>query len=147
MNTTMNKRGFTLIELSICVVIIGIIAAIALPNFVRLMANSKEAGVKSNSHSVQVAAEDFATQNDGVYAADLSSTTGVSGETILDLLPHNSPLRNPFTGVATEPIDGAAATSGQTGYEPVLDGAGMNVGYIITGYGRTDIVSRLSNGN
>ena len=147
MKTNTNKRGFTLIELTIVVVIIGIIAAIALPNFVRMMANSKEAGVKSNSHSVQVAAEDFATQNDGVYAADLSSTTGVSGETILDLLPHNSPLRNPFTGVATEPIDGAASTAGQTGYEPVVDGAGMNVGYVITGYGRTDIVTRLSNGN
>ena len=65
MKTNMNKKGFTLIELSIVIVIIGIIAAIALPNFVRMMANAKEAGVKSNSHSVQDAAEDFATQNDG----------------------------------------------------------------------------------
>lgn len=147
MKTNINKRGFTLIELSIVIVIIGIIAAIALPNFVRMMANSKEAGVKSNSHSVQVAAEDFATQNDGVYANDLSATTAVSGETIVDMLPQNSPLRNPFTGVATEPIDGAAATAGQTGYEPVVDALGINVGYVITGYGRTDIVTRLSNGN
>jgi type IV pilus assembly protein PilA len=147
MKTYINKRGFTLIELSIVVVIIGVIAAIALPNFVRMMANAKEAGVKSNSHSVQVAAEDFATQNDGVYANDLAATTSVSGETILDLLPQNSPLRNPFTGVKTEPIDGAAATAGQTGYAPVLDGSGTNVGYIITGYGRKDIVTRLSNGN
>jgi len=147
MNTNMNKRGFTLIELSIVVVIIGVIAAIALPNFVRIMANSKEAGVKSNSHSVQIAAEDFAAQNDGVYAGDLSTTTTISGETIVDMLPHNSPLRNPFTGIATEPIDGAASTAGQTGYEPVVDGSGQNVGYIITGYGRTDLVTRLSNGN
>jgi prepilin-type N-terminal cleavage/methylation domain-containing protein len=147
MKTNINKRGFTLIELSIVVVIIGIIAAIALPNFASMLANAKEASVKSNSHSVQVAAEDFATQNDGMYAKDLAATTSVSGETILDLLPQNSPLRNPFTGVKTEPIDGAAATSGQTGYEPVLDGGGNNVGYVITGYGRTDIVTRLSNGN
>ena len=89
----------------------------------------------------------FAAQNDGVYAGDLSTTTTISGETIVDMLPHNSPLRNPFTGIATEPIDGAASTAGQTGYEPVVDGSGQNVGYIITGYGRTDLVTRLSNGN
>jgi type IV pilus assembly protein PilA len=143
----MRTRGFTLIELMIVVVVIGILAAIAIPNFVRLIANSKEASVKSNSHTVQVAAEDFSVKNDGVYAADLGTATATTGETIVDMLPRNTLLANPFTGVATEPIDGAAAASGETGYEPVVDGTGSNVGYVITGYGRTAIVTRLSNGN
>jgi prepilin-type N-terminal cleavage/methylation domain-containing protein len=142
-----NKRGFTLIELLIVVVIIGILAAIGIPNFIRMTSNAKEASVKENGHTVQVTAEDWSVQSGGLYPSTLADVCPVSGLTIIDMLPSSTNLANPFTRALTNPIDGAAANPGETGYEPVTDGAGTVLGYVITGYGSSSTVLRLSNGN
>lgn len=58
----------------VVVVVIGILLTIAVPNFLRMRNNSLEAQIKSNAHTVQLVAEDFAVRNDGEYsdaAADL----------------------------------------------------------------------------
>jgi prepilin-type N-terminal cleavage/methylation domain-containing protein len=63
----LKTKGFTLIELLVVVVIIGILVAIALPNFIKIKDKAREAEVKQNLHAVQLAVERYATDYDGIY--------------------------------------------------------------------------------
>ena len=58
------KKGFTLIELMIVVAIIGILAAIAIPNFLRFQAKSKQAEAKTNLGAIGTTAEAFRAEYD-----------------------------------------------------------------------------------
>ncbi|MBI3622114.1 MAG: prepilin-type N-terminal cleavage/methylation domain-containing protein, partial [Nitrospirae bacterium] len=58
------KKGFTLIELMIVVAIIGILAAIAIPNFLRFQAKSKQAEAKTNLGAIGTTAESYRAERD-----------------------------------------------------------------------------------
>jgi len=131
----------------VVVVILGILALIGVSSFWSLQNRSKEARVQHNCHTVQLAAEDFAVQNLGIYASQTVSTTP-SGDTIIDLLPGGARLENPFSFILDSPVDGLAAVQGVTGYVGQdLDGDGRPDSYSITGFGAEAVIVTLSNGS
>ncbi len=79
-NRLKDERGFTLIELLVVVLIIGILAAVALPTFLGQRDKGFDADAKSNARNVQTLVESCGVDNAGDYsncttAAQLGDST------------------------------------------------------------------------
>ncbi len=79
-----NRKGFTLIELMIVIAIIGILAAIAIPNFISYRNKSYCSGVESDANAVAAAIADYFSDPDHTNVpaiGDLSVTLSTKGGT------------------------------------------------------------------
>jgi prepilin-type N-terminal cleavage/methylation domain-containing protein len=61
-NRTSNKQGFTLVEIMIVVAIIGLLAAIAIPNFVRARTQSQKNACINNLRQIDSAVQTWALE-------------------------------------------------------------------------------------
>ncbi len=69
-----NRKGFTLIELLIVVVIIGILAAIAIPKFANTKEKAYIAAMKSDLRNLATYEEQWAADNNGAYFAGTATS-------------------------------------------------------------------------
>ena len=68
------KKGFTLVEIMIVVAIIAILAAIAIPNFVKYRKESQEASCKSTRAQIVTAAENWGSKSENSSAETVALT-------------------------------------------------------------------------
>ena len=79
-----NEKGFTLIELLVVILIIGVLAAIAIPAFLNQRQGAWESQVKSDIANAVIAAESYAVSNNGSYAGLTTAALETAGYNATD---------------------------------------------------------------
>ena len=129
------RKGFTLLELLIVVVILGVLALIAAPTLLNAADQAKEGAVKAN---VSAAASSITSQ----FALHSDKTSALVASDVADAL--NSNNKNPFTNAANPFAIAANSGAGTVSLVAGVDANGTDI-ITINGYKKdgTSIITKV----
>ena len=117
MATKLVRRGFTLVEILIVVVILGILAAIIVPQFGNATTNSRVSAVKANLQLLRSQIDVFKVQHNDIPPATtnfwtlLTTWTDTTGNTTAASNATNYPWGPYFSNPAPNPFNGMTGVS------------------------------------
>jgi len=106
-----NRKGFTLVEIMIVVAIIGLLAAIAVPNFVQARNSARSNTCINNLRMLDSAKEQYAIENNAASGTDMTGSTAQ----VDDYLKNNTMPTCPSAGVYALTTIGALPTCSLAG--------------------------------
>jgi prepilin-type N-terminal cleavage/methylation domain-containing protein len=144
-----SKSGFTLVELLVVIIIIGIISSMGMANFIVARDRARTAGVRENMHTAQTAAEGYHTETTA-YAdvAPKMDPFFPGGAFNVGGTPGNRG-NNPFSGVISQALysetftDLAAINSSRMSPPSAGPGVAGQIGYCRTDDGESYAICGL----
>jgi prepilin-type N-terminal cleavage/methylation domain-containing protein len=122
-NKSVHKAGFTLVEIMIVVAIIGLLAAIAIPNFVKARATSQANACINNLRQIDAAANEFALEQHKATGATINFPSDLTPYIKLNV--NNSIPGCPASGTYSE------STVGATGFPKCSLGSTVTPAHVL----------------